>query len=249
MGSLELRQRFERDGFVVVPGFLGAAALADLRENVERYVRDVVPGLPATQAFYLDRDRPETLKQLHGMSVDPYFAALREDPYWLGLAEELLGEPVRTREPEWFNKPPASESPTPPHQDNYYFNLAPPQVLTIWVALDPVDLENGCLRYLPGSHRKGLRPHGRSQILGFSQGITDFNSDDEAREVTVLLQAGDAVVHHGLMVHRAEANRTPDRHRRAFAMVLEAQRCQRDEAAYARDLAALEAQRRTMAER
>ena len=249
MESTALRERFERDGFVVVPGFLNAAALAHLRENVERYVRDVVPGLPATQAFYLDRDRPETLKQLHGMCVDPYFAALRDDPQWLSLAEELLGEPVRTREPEWFNKPPASESPTPPHQDNYYFNLTPPQVLTIWVALDPVDLENGCLRYLPGSHREGVRPHGRSQILGFSQGITDYGPADAAREVTVQLRAGDAVVHHGLMVHRAEANRSLDRHRRAFALVLEAQSCQRDEAAYAQYLAALETQHRAMAER
>ena len=59
------------------------------------------------------------------------------------------------QEPEWFNKPPGTDSPTPPHQDNYYFSLKPPNVLTIWLALDPVDDENGCLRYVAGSHRDG----------------------------------------------------------------------------------------------
>jgi len=34
--------------------------------------------------------------------------------------------------PEWFNKPPATNHITPPHQDNYYFCLEPPNVVTIW---------------------------------------------------------------------------------------------------------------------
>ena len=91
---------------------------------------------------------------------------------------------------EWFNKPPGTDSPTPPHQDNYYFCLRPPSVLTIWLALDPVDEENGCLRYVAGSHRQGIRAHARSNILGFSQGISDYGDEDRAREVVVRLQAG-----------------------------------------------------------
>jgi phytanoyl-CoA hydroxylase len=247
MVSTACRDRFLSDGFVVVPGFLSRAAVDDLHINVERYVRDVVPALPLSDALYVDRSRPETLKQLHRMSVDPYFAGLRTDPHWLALAEELLVEPVRCHEPEWFNKPPGEEAPTPPHQDNYYFNLTPPHVLTIWVALEPVDAGNGCLRYLPGSHRAGLRPHGRSSVLGFSQGITDYGDADKAGEVTVQLQPGDAVVHHGMTVHRAEANRSRDRQRRAFAMVLEGVSCRRDEVAHARYLAALEQQRQSLA--
>lgn len=70
-GLRQYREGFARDGFVVVPGFLDAAALDELRANIERYVRDVVPDLPPSQAFYVDRSRPDTLKQLQGMSVDP----------------------------------------------------------------------------------------------------------------------------------------------------------------------------------
>src|SRR5262249_32152487 len=146
----------------------------ELVQNVDRYIRDVVPTLPDSEAFYVDRSRPETLKQMQRMECDPFFRDYRKHPTWLGLARSLLGADAAASSPEWFNKPPGTESPTPPHQDNYYFNFNPPQVLTIWLALDSVDEENGALRYVTGSHLRGIRPHSRSGTLGFSQSITDY---------------------------------------------------------------------------
>jgi phytanoyl-CoA hydroxylase len=238
----ELKPAYDCDGFAVVRSFLSAPELAELTHELDRYIRAVVPTIPDTAAFYLDRSRPETLKQLQHMTGDPYFAGYSAHPAWLGLARALVGEDVTCLGPEWFNKPPASDSPTPPHQDNYYFNLTPPNVVTVWLALDPVNDANGCLRYVAGSHRHGVRPHGRSEVLGFSQGITDYGANDRASEVAIHLQPGDAVAHHGNTIHRAEPNRSPTRHRRAFAMVFRGTSCQRDEAAFARYQAAVKAQ-------
>ena len=70
--------------------------------------------------------------------------------------------------------------------------------------MDRIDESNGCLRYIPGSHRLGVRPHQTTKVLGFSQGISDYNDEDRRREVTVLLEPGDALAHHGNMIHRAE---------------------------------------------
>src|SRR5581483_3890114 len=169
----ELKPIFDRDGYVIVRPFLAPADFAELTANLDRYIRTVVPTLPDKHAFYMDKARPETLKQLQHMDLDPYLRDYVRHPAWLALARALLGEEAEGQAPEWFNKPPGPESPTPPHQDNYYFNLKPPNVLTVWLALDQVDAGNGCLRYVPGSHRRGLRPHGRSNVLGFSQGIAD----------------------------------------------------------------------------
>ncbi len=69
------------------------------------------------------------------------------------------------------------------------------------------------LRYVAGSHREGYRPHARSQILGFSQGISDYGPSDFVREVAVPLKPGDAVAHHGMTIHRADANMSAVRHR------------------------------------
>jgi len=228
------KQTFDRDGFVVVREFLTRSELAELAGQLERYIRDVVPGLPDAHAFYHDRVRPETLKQMQFMQVDPFFRDYTHHPKWKALAETLVGEPAACESPEWFNKPPGIDHPTPPHQDNYYFNLQPPNVVTIWLALDAVDNENGCLRYLPGSHLRGFRPHGRSNVLGFSQGITNYGPEDEAAERKIHLSPGDAVAHHGMTIHRAEPNRSPARNRRAFAMVFKGVSCRRDEAGFAR---------------
>src|SRR5687768_16316974 len=98
------------------------------------------------------------------------------------------------------------------------------------MALDTIDDENGCLRYVRGSHLSAIRPHTSSSVLGFSQTIADFGneSNDVAGEVAVHLQPGDVVVHHGNTIHRADPNRSLTRQRRAFAIVYRGLSCRRD---------------------
>ncbi len=242
MTDRALKADFDRDGFVVVRQFLSGGELLELERELGRYIAQVVPTLADAHAFYHDRNDPGSLKQLQHMGCDPFFEAYRRNPHWRQLAARLLGEAADAQEPEWFNKPPGCDHPTPPHQDNYYFCLDPPNVATLWLALDDVDEDNGCLRYVAGSHRCGIRPHGRTEVLGFSQGITDYGSDDRNAERAVHLRVGDLVAHHGNTIHRADPNRTVDRHRRAFAMVFRGESCRRDEAAFSRYESALRLQ-------
>jgi phytanoyl-CoA hydroxylase len=225
---------YDRNGFVIVRQLLPEAEFDKLVANLDRYIRDVVPTLDDVHAFYDDKSRPETLKQLQHMGCDPFFREYTAHPVWNQLAEALVGEESKATEPEWFNKPPGTDHATPAHQDNYYFCLNPPNVVTIWMALDRVDEENGCLRYVPGSHLPPLRPHSRSKVLGFSQGISDYSDADRQREVPIYLNPGDVVAHHGNTIHRANANRSATRSRRAFAMVYRGVSCRRDADAYGR---------------
>jgi phytanoyl-CoA hydroxylase len=241
-----LQEQYQRDGFVVVRDFLAARELTLLQHELERYITQVVPHLPDSDAFYVVKSRTETLKQLQHMGKDSFFADYRRHPGWKQLAETLIGEPCEAQEPEWFSKPPGTSHETPPHQDNFYFCLQPPHVATLWLALDPVDTENGCLRYVAGSHRGGFRPHQRTHLLGFSQGISDYGLQDESREVVVDLRAGDLVAHHGMTIHRADPNRSPTRHRRAFAMVFRGISCSLDEAAQRRYQQSLASQHQSL---
>ncbi|MCY2963549.1 MAG: phytanoyl-CoA dioxygenase family protein [Planctomycetota bacterium] len=234
MNLSQLKSEFDNQGFVVVRNFLPPEMLAELRSQLDRYIGEVVPTLPDWHAFYEDRARPETLKQMQHMEGDPFFREYVGNARWKSLAEALVGETAACESPEWFNKPPGTQHPTPPHQDNYYFNLTPSNVVTIWVALDPVDDENGCLRYVPGSHRKGFRQHARSRVLGFSQGISDYGPEDTAGEQRIHLQPGDATAHHGMTIHRADPNGSANRNRRAFAMVFKGVSCRRDEEGFKR---------------
>jgi phytanoyl-CoA hydroxylase len=249
MNYVGQKRAYETQGFIVVRQLLSADEFAELQGELDRYLREVVPTLPETYAFYQDRTRPETLKQLHNMAVDPYFAAYRQHARWNELATALLGEPAQALEPEWFGKPPRTPHPTPPHQDNHYFKLVPPSVLTIWMALEEIDEENGCLRYVTGSHREGMRPHSPTQVLGVSQGITDYGPADTAREVAIHLSPGDVVCHHGHTIHRAEPNNSATRHRRAFAIVFQGESAQRDEIAFAEYQRTLQTQQAALKER
>ena len=227
------KAKFDADGFLMLRQFLPAGEFEQLKANVDRYIKDVVPGLPDSAAYYQDKDRPETLKQLQQMDVDPFFKSYCSNRRWLDVAEALLGERAEGQAPEWFNKPPLTDHPTPPHQDNYYFKLEPPQILTMWLALDRVDDENGCLRYVRGSHRVPIRPHSTTSVLGFSQGITDYGPVDEALEFPLHLEPNDLAIHHGNLIHRADPNRSPTRHRSAFALVIYGASARVDEAAQA----------------
>jgi phytanoyl-CoA hydroxylase len=224
-----LKSDMDRDGYVVLRGFLAQTELARVQRRMDRYIAEVVPRLPATDAFYEEKGRAETLKQLQAIDREvPLFDDAVQGRL-SQLAELLLGESVIKKDLQWFNKPPQIGQPTPPHQDGFYFRLVPNEALTFWLALDDVDESNGCVRYIPGSHRTGMRPHGRSNVLGFSQGITDFDDTDHRTEVPVHAKPGDLLVHHSLTIHRAEGNSSA-RHRRALGQVFYGASAQHDKA-------------------
>src|SRR5690606_9983238 len=92
--------------------------------------------------------------------------------------------------------------------------------LTMWLALDHVDQENGCVSYVKGSHLRGLREHASSGVLGFSQQMTDFGRpEDLENEVAMPARPGDLLVHHALTIHRADGNRSTDRKRRSMGFI------------------------------
>ena len=225
------KQMFDRDGFTVIPGFSAADEVATLHEQIARYVKDVMPGLPATSVFFEKEDQPATLKQLEHMNTnDAYFKQYMEDERFIELGELLLDGPIVPQNQQWFNKPPAQSSATPAHQDGFYFCLVPNEAVNMWLALDEIDQDNGCIRYVAGSHRRGLRPHGQSGVLGFSQGMTDWSDEDDAKEVAVTVGPGDLTVQHSLTIHRAEANRSA-RPRRALGGVYYSTRAKVDQRA------------------
>jgi len=89
------------------------------------------------------------------------------------------------------------------------------------------------LRYARGSHLGGIRPHGCSHILGFSQTIVDFGDDDHAGAYAALMKPGDMVAHHSRTIHWADGNAS-NRSRQSLALVFFSKRAQRDDAAYNR---------------
>ena len=191
-----------------------------------------MPRLPPADAFYEDAPDPPDLKQMQRMGEhDPFFEAFGQREKLVDLAQSLLGQPVTPMGVEWFNKPARDGRPTPPHQDGYYFCLVPDEALTIWIALADVDPQNGCLHYRRGSHLEGIRPHGQSEVLGFSQTILDFSDKDRNEPFVGIVRRGDALVHHSATIHWAQANRCAQP-RPSLAVVFRSSRAVLDDAKF-----------------
>ena len=81
----------------------------------------------------------------------------------------------------------------------------------------------------------GVRPHGFSGVLGFSQALQPgaYTAADAASEFAVRASPGDLVLHVATMVHRAEANTCARRERRAIGAIFYGQSARVDEAAHA----------------
>jgi phytanoyl-CoA hydroxylase len=237
------KSAFERHGFVHLPAFLSANQLAELKTNLDRYKREVAPTLPANQVLYDHVGDEKLLKQLVDMhDADDYFHRWLHSERNAALASELLGERAIPQTLEYFEKAPRQGTPTPPHQDGYYFCLKPNLALTMWVAIDDCDDENGCLCYVRGSHRHGVINHESSNVLGFSQGLPAGHLD-RSNAVAMHVAAGDCLVHHCATIHFAGPNRS-DRWRRSFGLIFYAATSQRDAAAWERYQASVERQRR-----
>lgn len=216
----EVRHNFGKDGYVFLPGFLSEKDVEVINYKLREFINNKVPGMPLNHVFYEDRNNPETLKQLQDLHLyDPFFDGILYNSEFEKIAEILLGEKVIGKNLEYFNKPPKIGKPTPPHQDSYYFMLNPPQAITMWMALENVDEETGCVRYIKGSHLQGMRLHGKTETLGFSQGITDYDEKDFAKEIPFPAKPGDLLIHHAMTIHRADGNKSVSRTRRALGFI------------------------------
>jgi len=205
MDSADLGRRYVRDGCLRVPGFLDAETLSSARRELERYMREIAPTLPTADRT-LEADG-ETVRNLWRMEKhDPYFDRLARASGIVELVRELVhGEPVLMAV-ESFNKPARIGSGVPPHQDNAYFCQSPPDVLTIWIALDAVTEANGPVSYLKGSHREGTRVHRPSGVLGNSMGLVEMPRHEAGDVLRELLEPGDALIHHCETIHWSDPN-------------------------------------------
>ncbi len=226
-----LRGDFNRDGYIAIRQLFDSDEIAELKTEVARYIRDVVPTMPDAQVYYEDRNDQASLKQIQKMfDHDDYFAGLMNSGIIRQIAETILDDDVAPINMQYFNKPAGIGQATPPHQDGYYFHLIPCEAVTGWLALDDVDQENGCIHYVRGSHRTGdFRTHGKTGILGFSQGMTDFGTaSDHANTVACPGSAGTFLMHHARTIHWALPNQSKGRARRAIGFIYYAKRAKVD---------------------
>lgn len=204
LGDADVRAYRER-GYVIPEYRLPAPLLDALRDGCDR----LIAADPGT--------RPEHLMNPHLVpwpgGDNPFMEAARHGPI-LDMVERLIGPDLVLWITRILCKPAGDGQEVPWHQDGQYWPIRPLGTCSVWIALDAVDRENGCMRFIPGSHRgEALYRHRVSdrKDLVLNQEVVP-GEFDESLAVDVELEPGCMSLHDVRMIHGSLAN-TSDRRR------------------------------------
>jgi hypothetical protein len=200
-------EAYGKNGYVTPRYRLPAGVLADLRREIEALI-DGNAGVRSEQlaGAHIERNTDTGVKG----NVD--LLAFTQNDDILDIVEQIIGPDIVMWGSQVFSKPAGDGMAIPWHQDGQYWPMRPLANVTVWIAVDPATVENGCLRVIPGTHDKRLMPHHEDNAEGFvlNQGL-DASAFDERKAVDIELEAGQISLHHAMIAHGSNANRSPRR--------------------------------------
>jgi ectoine hydroxylase-related dioxygenase (phytanoyl-CoA dioxygenase family) len=204
---------FNENGYLAGILILDALQLEVLRTELVELMRPEQASNPLFYEYHLNESPDQDRVLFHALGawrVSAAFHDLLFHPAVTVPASQLLGGHVRFWHDQLFIKPAHHGGIVAWHQDySYWTRTKPVAHLTCWIGLDDSTTENGCVHYVPGSHKWNLLPRG--PLTDDMNAVVDRLSDDQKRNfnpVAVELKAGEASFHHPLMVHGSFENRS-----------------------------------------
>src|SRR5712692_9127063 len=202
-------EQFRREGYLICHRQLfPEAKFRELQATFERILLNAPPG-----------KKPEDLDVPH-YAYPELFEWLLADEV-LDVVEPLVGPDIALWSSHFIAKPPGKGRAVPWHEDSAYWKgmLELQEVVTVWLAIDPSDRGNGCMRVIPGSHGHGFSEYepverGEENVFGSRIKADQF---DESTAVDLELAPGEFHLHHAKEIHGSNAN-TSERRRCGYTM-------------------------------
>ncbi len=187
-------EQYHRDGYAIFRNVIDSSLIAEAANHVDWLIKKH-PEL-----------RPESL-DVQLVTHDPFWVRLVSDKRLLDVAQEFIGPNIALFASHYISKPPFDGRPVLWHQDGSYWPLDPMEVVTLWLAVDDADAENGCMRVIPGTQHEPLnemKPN--SNVVSVLGSQIDPSLVNESAAVDIVLKAGDVSVHHPNVIHGSNAN-------------------------------------------
>ena len=219
--------QYVEQGFLLVENLFRDEEIAELKADLLKLARGgySCPNLAPVPAEVDDNEAMRRILCIHmphflspvvrRYTTHPALAAVLGRIVGAHLHDGLWDGAVKCMQSMFFAKPPGKPGQAW-HQDEIYIPTRDRSLCGVWIAIDDATEENGCLRVLPGSHRRGVlhrqRPHDRTDE--FDLAPESFGFDGEG-EIPVPAPAGSAIFFNGYLLHRSFKNRG-NRYRRAL---------------------------------
>ncbi|RKN86902.1 phytanoyl-CoA dioxygenase family protein [Paenibacillus ginsengarvi] len=206
---------FWERGYLVVDKLLDETEIRSSLEALMDIVYDRSQGskvqfVKPKAVLRTDEERELAARKVYDyVKHEPRLQAIAAHEGMLAALNRLFGEGAKLAQDQAILKPPTGGAEKPWHQDMAYGPLAyDKSVIGIWIALDPAELDNGCMHVIPYSHRDGAVPH---------YAVRDWQLCDSSvlveRDVAVPLQPGGALFFSGLLHHGTPPNFSVKRRR------------------------------------
>jgi phytanoyl-CoA hydroxylase len=210
--SKEQIDLFNEQGFLPFPALLTSLEVKALHQRLEDIGNEVVAFPqqhvqiePRVQNGELEEDpvRFNNVRKVSNLTRhDALFKELARHPRILDVIHSLIGPDLKIYLDQTLCKPARVGSAKPPHQDSaYWVNIDPPNLAICWIALDDATEDNGCMRFISGSHKLGVIEH---------KHLEDFRVED-AQSGRLLLSPQPGSAPNGCQCQRSAAHRTDRR--------------------------------------
>lgn len=208
--------RYREEGFLIIDDFLLADELDEIADAVSVSVQELgrtkLAGVAESDTEI--GDNPGTwydrvfLQRINLWRINETIRRYVMDPDLGQMLCELEGvEGIRVWHDQTLQKRPWA-NPTTWHADGPNWSFYSRHAVSIWIALDPATIANGCMWFLPGSHRvTRFEPFPITESM--DQVFKIYPDLFDLRAKAVELNPGSAAVFNGMIVHGAGANMTP----------------------------------------
>jgi len=222
----EQLEQFKRDGFLLLPQFANHALCDTIKDIAKAHLEHKVPPIE-TEMEYVGKTKEErkqisdgkahlfkgkvTVRRLRQVyHRDIVFRQWMENEAIRPILKQVLGEdPTITiaHHNSIMTKMPHTSTETRWHQDFRYWSFENDNLVSVWLALDEENTDNGVLEFVPGSHRMTFSPEQFDEKEYFRED-TPENAALAATKISHPLQKGDVVLFHCKLLHRANKNQT-----------------------------------------
>lgn len=223
--SVDQLRHFEDYGFVTGPRVLSDAQIEALRAELAELTSPDHEGRELWYEYNSNESADPNTVLFHALGawrIRPAFHDILWNAALTVPAGQLLGGAVRFWHDQLFCKPAQHGGVVAWHQDYSYWTRTQPMAhLTCWIGLDDSTVDNGCIHYIPGSHKWDLLPITglAGDMTAIQEALNDEQWEQFQQPAAVELKAGECVFHHPLTIHGSFENRT-DIPRRAVVINL-----------------------------
>jgi hypothetical protein len=221
--SSEQLEKFQEDGYVSNIKLLEEWQIERLNKELTEIADPAHPAHSLFYEFHSNESSDPNAVLFHALGAwrisDGFHDSLWNPAFTIAASQIFGNRAVRFWHDQLFYKPARHGGVVAWHQDySYWTRTVPLQHLTCWIGLDDATIDNGCLYYVPKSHRWGLLE--KPDLAGDMDGLEKYLSEEQKalfKPIPIELKKGYATFHHPLMVHGSFANKSP-KPRRAIVL-------------------------------